>query len=209
MSLRLRTDVALVLDVEETCWDGPPPPGMVPEIIEIGVAELDMRELVILREASFLVRPVRSEVSDYCTTLTGHSADSLRRNGRPLAEIFRTFSKSFGPAKKALMSWGDDWKEIARDADLAGASNPFPREAFQNIGQMFTLMTGSRTRLGLVAALESAGLSFDGIPHRGVVDARNTAILYAHYARGFRALFPIPEISADTADIDALPGPTP
>jgi inhibitor of KinA sporulation pathway (predicted exonuclease) len=206
MSLRLRTDVALVLDVEETCWDGPPPPGMEPEIIEIGVAELDMRELSILREASFLVRPVRSEVSVYCTALTGHTADSLRRNGRPLAEVFRTFSKNFGPAKKVLMSWGDDWKDLARDAALAGAPDPFPREAFQNIGQMFTLMSGSRTRLGLVAALEFAGLSFEGIPHRSVVDARNTAILYAHYARGFRALFPIPDFSADTGDIDSLPG---
>ncbi|MGY3581906.1 inhibitor of KinA sporulation pathway (predicted exonuclease) [Bradyrhizobium sp. USDA 4341] len=197
MNLRLRTDVALVLDVEETCWDGPPPPGMSPEIIEIGVAELDVRELVILREASFLVRPMRSEVSAYCTALTGHTAESLRLVGRPIAEVLRTFSKNFGPSKKVLMSWGDDWKELARDAELAGVANPFPREAFQNIGQMLTLMSGSRTRLGLAAALEAAGLSFDGVRHRGVDDARNTAKLYAHYARGFRELFPVPEIERD------------
>jgi inhibitor of KinA sporulation pathway (predicted exonuclease) len=197
MSLRLRSDVALVVDVEETCWDGPPPPGMSPEIIEIGVAELDVRELVILRGASFLVRPVRSEVSAYCTAFTGHTGESLRRAGRPIAEVFRTFSKQFGPSKKVLMSWGDDWKELARDADLAGVANPFPREAFQNIGQMFTLMSGSRTRLGLAAALEAAALSFDGVRHRGVDDARNTAKLYAHYARGFRELFPTPEVEPD------------
>ena len=197
MSLRLRTDVALVLDVEETCWEGDPPVGMAPEIIEIGVAELDLRELVVLREASLLVRPVRSVVSDSCTRLTGHTADDLRRKGRPIAEVLRTFSKNFGPSKKVLMSWGDDWKELARDAELAGVTNPFPREAFQNIGQMFTLLSGSKTRLGLTAALEAAELGFDGVPHRGVDDARNTARLYVHYAAGFRRLFPAPRQAPD------------
>ena len=127
MSLRLRTDVALVVDVEETCWDGPPPPDMSAEIIEIGIAELDMQELVIMREASFLVRPVRSEVSDYCTVLTGHTAEDLRRNGRPYGEVLRSLAKTFGPSKKVTMAWGDDWTELGRDAALAGVPNPFPR----------------------------------------------------------------------------------
>lgn len=208
MSLRLRTDVALILDVESTCWDGPPPPGMQPEIIEIGVAELDMRDLVILRDASYLVRPVRSEVSDYCTALTGHTADSLRRAGRPIGEVFRTFSKNFGPSRKVMMAWGDDWMDLARDAELTGVANPFPREGFLNIGQMSTLMSGSRTRLGLAAALEAAGLSFEGQQHRGIVDARNTALLVAHYARGFRELFPLPEAADEAAACAPPPKPT-
>ena len=58
-------------------------------------------------------------------------------------------------------------------------------------------MVGTKTRLGLEAALAAVGLEFDGRPHRGVDDARNTARLYAHYARGFRTLWRAPESVRD------------
>ena len=50
---------SLYIDVEMTCWTGPPPPGMKQEIIEIGIAEMDLRTLDITREASYFVRPRR------------------------------------------------------------------------------------------------------------------------------------------------------
>ncbi len=33
---------ALYLDLEWTCWNAPPPPGMQQEIIEIGIVEMDL-----------------------------------------------------------------------------------------------------------------------------------------------------------------------
>jgi len=37
-----RLDQIIVLDVESTCWDGPPPPGEENEIIEIGICTLEV-----------------------------------------------------------------------------------------------------------------------------------------------------------------------
>jgi inhibitor of KinA sporulation pathway (predicted exonuclease) len=60
-----------VIDVEATCWEGQPPPGAVSEIIEIGLAvvDLDARERVARHR--ILVRPARSRLSAFCTGLTG------------------------------------------------------------------------------------------------------------------------------------------
>lgn len=35
-------DKIIVIDVESTCWEGPPPEGQVSEIIGIGVATVDV-----------------------------------------------------------------------------------------------------------------------------------------------------------------------
>src|SRR5438128_1858906 len=40
-----RLDLALVIDVESTCWDTRPPRGQISEIIEIGLCTVDLRSL--------------------------------------------------------------------------------------------------------------------------------------------------------------------
>ena len=62
---------SIYIDVEQSCWTGPPPPGMRQEIIEIGVVEMDLQTLEITRERARFVRPRRWEISDRCTELTG------------------------------------------------------------------------------------------------------------------------------------------
>jgi hypothetical protein len=62
---------ALYLDVELTCWSGPPPSDMRQEIIENGVVEMDLLTLKLTREAAYFVRPHRWEISDKCAKLTG------------------------------------------------------------------------------------------------------------------------------------------
>jgi inhibitor of KinA sporulation pathway (predicted exonuclease) len=70
-------DHVLVIDVESTCWDGPPPEGQRGEIIEIGVCALDVGSLERQERRSVLVRPENSEVSPFCTELT-----TITRRGR-------------------------------------------------------------------------------------------------------------------------------
>ena len=60
----------LIVDVECTCWPTEPPPGETSEIIEIGLALVDVPALQILQTGDIMVRPQRSKVSDYCTQLT-------------------------------------------------------------------------------------------------------------------------------------------
>ena len=69
---------SLYIDVELTCWAEPPPTGMKQEIIEIGLAEMDLNTLVIAREKACFVRPRMWDISDRCTQLTGISNDDIR-----------------------------------------------------------------------------------------------------------------------------------
>jgi len=55
----MRHTRALYIDLESTCWNRMPPPGMTPEIIEIGIVELDLIGLRITQEAAYFVRPRR------------------------------------------------------------------------------------------------------------------------------------------------------
>ncbi|WP_407562033.1 exonuclease domain-containing protein [Streptomyces sp. 184] len=89
----LLLDRVLVVDVEATCWEGPPPAGMSPEIIEIGLCELDVPTGERISRRSVLVRPERSEVGDFCTRLTTLTPEQAAagqrgvggRRGRPRA----------------------------------------------------------------------------------------------------------------------------
>ena len=65
-----KLDHILVIDLEATCWDGPPPPGEVSEIIEIGVCPLELATGRRLGKRSLLIKPTRSRVSEFCTRLT-------------------------------------------------------------------------------------------------------------------------------------------
>lgn len=172
----------LVVDLERTCWDGGvPPPGQRPEIIEIGVAELLLRDGPprVGRVASFLVRPPRgSEVSPYCTALTGISLEDLRARGRPLAEVCGSVRKAFGGAGKAWAAWGRDDRDLAEACARAGCGSPFSDE-FTNLGAAYAMMSGADRPISLPDALAALGLAFEGTRHRASEDAANAARAFA------------------------------
>jgi inhibitor of KinA sporulation pathway (predicted exonuclease) len=183
-----RTDRILAIDTEWTCWDGEPPPGMRSELIEIGIVEADPSTLEIVRERSFLVRPLRSRVSPYCEELTGISEDLLRTEGRPLAEVLRTLAKEFGPSRKAAVAWGDDWGGIDGECRAAGLDNPFPRELALNFGLIYAIAGGCLERPALEQVVEAEGLGFDGRQHRAVPDATATMRLFLAFSARQRML---------------------
>lgn len=198
MPLQLRTGRVLFIDVEMTCWeDGLPPLGMRREIIEFGLVEVDVKDLRVLREGSWLVRPKNSEVSAHCTSITGIDAAMLSKDGRPLQEVLRTIAKEFGPARKPLLAWGDDWTCIEADCQASNCENPFPRDAFLDMGRMGTLLWGGEGRLGLDAARAGFDLAEPPSRHRALPDARATAELYMEMASMIRrrAADDLPEAS--------------
>lgn len=183
-----RTDRILAIDTEWTCWEGEPPPGMRPELIELGIVEADPSTFEIVRERSFLVRPLHSRVSPFCEQLTGISEDLLRSEGRPLHEVLRTVAKEFGPSRKAVVAWGDDWGGIDGECRAAGLVNPFPRELALNFGLIYAIAAGCSERPGLEQAVEAEGLGFDGRPHRAVPDASATMRVFLAFSARQRAL---------------------
>jgi inhibitor of KinA sporulation pathway (predicted exonuclease) len=165
-------DRVLVVDVEATCWAGEAPPGEVSEIIEIGVCELDVASGERLGKHSVLVRPERSSVSEFCTSLTSLTASQVA-GGVSYVEACSLLRKEFRSRERVWASYGDyDRKQFERQG-----SYPFgPRHV--NVKTLFALSRGLRREVGLDAALRLAGLPLEGTHHRGDDDAWNIAALF-------------------------------
>lgn len=194
---KVRNDRILFVDLELTCWEDAAPEGEFPEIIEVGLAEVDVEGLLIVRSGSFLVRPEYSSVSAYCESLTGITKERLRREGRKLGEVASSLRKGWGTGSKAWMSWGSDRRAVLQDCERKSVINPFS-EAFHDIGMQFTLMSGSGSAVGLSSALGLLGLEREGALHRGEDDAIQAARAWIAQAKGLRE-----RLTATTHD----PGP--
>lgn len=178
----VRDDRNLFVDVEMTCWEGDVPEGELQEVIEIGVAELDLATLQITRSQSYLVAPAFSTITPYCTELTGISPADMRRHGRPLAQVGARIAKDFGSRSKQWISWGADRRAIERDHGLKGVPPTFSA-AFFDMGLDFKHSLGQSRGVGLTKAMELYGLERTGRIHSGEQDAIDTAHLWAEMAR--------------------------
>ena len=186
----VRKDRVLVVDFEMTCWEGLPPPEQEAEIIEIGLSEVNVETLEILKTGSYFVKPEYSTVSDYCTSLTGITQKQVERQGRKLAEVSLTLRKNWGSASKAWMAWGNDRESIMIDSARKGVENPFS-EAYHNIGQQFGMIAGSSSAIGLNKAFSILGLERTGKAHTAAGDAEDTARLWINFTQRIRTeLFP-------------------
>ncbi|MGW5781332.1 exonuclease domain-containing protein [Streptomyces sp. NPDC003863] len=169
-----------VVDVEATCWEGQPPPGAVSEIIEIGLTVVDLTVRRRVGRHRILVRPERSEVSGFCTELTGLTPAEVA-GGVGFAEACRILADAHDARGRPWASWGDyDRKQFERQCRAAGVPYPFGRPAEQghtNAKAVFTEAYGLRKRPGMAGALQLAGLPLEGRHHRGEDDAWNIAAL--------------------------------
>ena len=200
---RTRLDRMLVFDIEETCWEGDPPPGERQETIEIGLAEVLLDGTPrIGRTASYDVRPVASRVSAFCTDLTGITPARARR-GRHLGEVMSSMQTTFGGIGKTWAAWGRDDACLARDCSLLGLPPPV-MGGFLDLGATWAMLRGHAKPPGLRAAMAEMGLEFEGEPHRAGVDAFNTARLAVSFSAWMRAL-PLPDAAPEPSD--GLPRP--
>lgn len=165
-----------VIDVEATCWEGPPPAGQSSEIIEIGVCELNTQTLERARRQAILVRPERSKVSTFCTQLTGLSAQDVAA-GVAFEEACTLLRHEFRSDSRPWASWGDyDRKQFDSQCALCGVPYPFSAR-HTNAKKVFTQAHALRKRPGMAQALAFAELPLEGRHHRGVDDAWNIAAL--------------------------------
>ena len=171
---------AVYIDLELTCWDGPPAPGRKPEIIEIGAVEMNLSDLTIVREAAYLIRPRHLDVSTRCTNLTGIVLQDLRSAPR-FSEALARFVSDFTPGEKLCCCWG-------RDADLLRAEcrechTAFPLRNVMDVGQLFWHLSLLKLQPSLQNAVAMMDLAFVGVPHTALADARNTALVHAAILR--------------------------
>jgi inhibitor of KinA sporulation pathway (predicted exonuclease) len=165
-----------VIDVEATCWSGPPPAGQVNEIIQIGMCIVDVHAHTRVERDEILVRPERSRVSAFCTELTGLTQEQVD-TGVSFAEACALLVERHDAGSRRWASWGDyDRKQFERQCAAAGVPYPFaPRHV--NAKARYAEAYNIRRPMGMARALAHAGLPLEGRHHNGADDAWNIAAL--------------------------------
>lgn len=179
----------LVIDVESTCWEPPEvqPKNEISEIIEIGIAVVNIKDLLITDNASILIKPKKSKVSKFCTKLTTLTQDMVDK-GCTFDQAMGILKNKYNSENRTFVSWGDyDRKMFERNSRDYGVKYPFgPRH--MNLKNSFTLLHGLGSEPGLDTALEHLGMKLEGTHHRGIDDARNIANIFIHTLKKFRGV---------------------
>ena len=97
----------LVIDLEATCWRGSPPEGQVNEIIEIGLVLLPTSLASQGMKRSILVKPQHSEISEFCTELTGITQEAVDLSGVDFPEACSILMDDYKSHRVPWGSWGN------------------------------------------------------------------------------------------------------
>ncbi len=162
-------------DLEMCCWnvDGK---GTTGEIIEIGLAEIDLAKQEIVKRAQYYVKPEKDEVSLFCTELTGITPRKIEKQGRSLDSVIKSMIKNFGGANKIYASWGRD--DLIFQAECEAKGIDFPFVEFLNLATIYRIQHRLKDkRIGHRAAQEALEIEWEGRQHSGYTDAYNLAKL--------------------------------
>lgn len=166
----------LVVDLEATCWRGFPPKGQEQEILEIGTTVVDTSRIKAYSNRSYLCRPVRSEVSRFCTELTSITPEMVEA-APTVGEQLLQMKMLYGDLSKCWASWGDFDRNLFFKQSLKGDFvYPFgPRHI--NLKLLFGVLTGIEN-CSTIRALEHFKLDFEGTLHRAGDDSKNIANVF-------------------------------
>lgn len=178
------------LDLEWDCDNRSSQVGAAPEIIEVGLVQMDTSLLTVVHEANFLVRPRQVDVGLVCGALTGITREDLLR-AMSFREVISQIASNW-PAKATCFAWGNDGEILSRACNDHRVAVPFRR--FVDLSQQIqhTLMLAQP--VSVRRAVEALGLFFDGAAHVAVADARNACRIHAEVLRRIRSCQPLPSV---------------
>ncbi|MCU9615003.1 exonuclease domain-containing protein [Caldibacillus lycopersici] len=173
------------------------------EITEIGAVEVSEVDgiLVIGRQFHSFVRPLHS-VSKKIKSLTNLKEPDTWLAAR-FPKVMDQFYKWLGNQSFILCSWGEeDRKVLLHNLSFHQLSaNKF--QYYYNVQSAFSPLVNQQkgNQIGLMTAIKSLGLMFDGNPHRSIDDAYNTAkvLIKAHKQLSIN---PVPLIEKLELDIE-------
>lgn len=170
-------DKIVVIDVETTCWEKRQK-NQIMEVIEIGICSLDIGSGEITDRQSILVRPVYSEVSEFCTKLTTLTQEVVE-TGIEFRQACMKLEDEYQTRKRVWASYGDfDRRQFERECRLKKVPYLFGSRHI-NIKTLFAIKHRLSEEIEMDKALGLLGLELIGTHHRGVDDAHNAArILY-------------------------------
>jgi inhibitor of KinA sporulation pathway (predicted exonuclease) len=173
-----------VIDIEATCWEaGKKPPGMQSEIIEVGICIFDLITWQAKEKFQLVIIPLMSEVSKFCTELTGWTQKTLEEQGVPLHAAVSLLQNEFNSSKRVWASWGDyDRWMFEADCRRKGLIYPFGRKHI-NLKTIYAIHNKLRKEIGMEAALTHSNLPLEGKHHCGMDDAWNIGRILENQGR--------------------------
>jgi inhibitor of KinA sporulation pathway (predicted exonuclease) len=168
-------DKIIIIDVESTCWEGANPVGMESDIIEIGICLLDVQTGEITDDRGILIKPERSTLSPFCTSLTTITSEMISEDGISFKEACSILRKEYLSQKRVWASFGAyDLKQFRRQCAALGVGFPFGPSHI-NVKTLFALKNKLGHEEGMAGALKILDIPLKGTHHRGVDDAFNIA----------------------------------
>lgn len=180
----MKPNEVLVLDIEATCWETKEEQAGRPnEIIEIGVAVLNVKTGAITNAAGYVVKPKFTKVSPFCTQLTGWTQEEVDQ-GVDITTTLQAIQLDYD------LQDNDCWFSCGRydrrmlDTNARGSvgdlygvkrdQNVFVRMEHFNIKTLFGLKRREKAR-GMDGMLKAIGETLEGRHHNGADDAYNIA----------------------------------
>ncbi|MGL5877440.1 MAG: exonuclease domain-containing protein [Xenococcaceae cyanobacterium] len=182
-----KTDRIIVIDIESTCWEDKPPAGQESEIIEIGICALDVTSGKRLEKESILVKPEKSQVSEFCTQLTTLTQAQVEQ-GISLKEARTILKSQYLSQQRIWASFGDyDRRQFEKQCQSKKIHYPFGSRHI-NVKTLFAVIHALPNEIGMAEALEKLDLPLEGTHHRGGDDAWNIALILSELLLKSRSL---------------------
>ena len=178
---KIRLNNILVIDLEATCW-ADKRPNMQHEIIEIGyclITNLVTNPSPVLTGGSIFVKPINSDITPFCTALTGIKAEQLT-DAKNLEDALKELEKMVKPLGLRNLAWASygtyDKDQLEREAFSKGIEYPMCNRHL-DVKLLASLMKKNIDMPGMPSMLEQYGLKMIGRHHSGKDDAHNIARL--------------------------------
>ena len=169
----------LVIDLEATCSNDESIKGSNMEIIEIGACWVNPGGEILDTFQTF-VRPVVNRIlTPFCTDLTTITQDQV--DGAPtfdqIAPLLQEFALKQLEENSIWASWGAyNRNQFEHDAARHRVENPVAHLPHANLKKLFAKKRKIK-RVGMMGALQIAGIEHTGAHHRALDDAINISKL--------------------------------
>lgn len=173
-----------VIDVECTCWiNEPKPMGMEQEIIEIGIAQINLKTMKIDKSEAILVKPTLSTIGPSCTYLTSLTNEMVQ-DAPTFVDAVEYMKKEYASEWNFWASYGDfDRVKFEKQCQMLNIKYPLCNQHINIKAVIRSVFPNVR---GLESALKELNMKFEGRPHRGIDDAINIANLYLNMINAMR-----------------------
>ena len=171
----------IILDLEATCWQGNDM-NRRQEIIEIAAYSVNGYREWNSKFQRF-VKPVEHpRLSAYCMELTNITQEQINK-AKPFEKVFTDFQEWMEDQEtpQLICTWGSKDIPLIRDECRAHDMDCAFLPETINLKAQYASMHHLTKEIGLMKALDHAGIDFEGSHHRALDDAFNTTKLFLHF----------------------------